>query len=444
MARKRLIASLLICSMLVVLLASCSGKAPQEQSSSSQSVTSAASSAAGESSKSGEKAKLLIYHYMGEMADYLNSFCEKFNSEHPDIELSTELQKDSSTLQIKYAAGEDPDIVFGAASQKYIDLGKYLDFTPHTDWLDRVAPVMKQLFTDVKTGGIYKLPMGRGFTGVFYNKQIFDEAGIQPADTWDKFIENLKAVKKAKPDIIPFYIVSNDYFNMTQYGPYAHKTLDLGIVEMKKAVSTNDKAALDWGKSGGYIETFGQKLLDMKAAGLIDSELALTSTQEMLSEAFATGKVAATITGTFWSGPLLRQFPDVAKFIGVAPLPSLDGRGGYVGSSSDSAVSMSAVSKYRDQIFTVVDYLFKPENLKSYCSARRVACSFNDVQITDWSPIAGQIQDLWAKYPNIAAPDIPTGFPTSEWSKLGQELIVGTYDAKKYAQTFNEKWNAAY
>lgn len=438
MARKRLLAGLLICSLVLVLFTACSGKAPQEQ------PAAPGASAADDGGKSDKKAKLLLYHYMGEMADYLNGFCERFNSEHPDIELSTELQKDSSTLQIKYAAGEDPDIVFGAASQKYIDLGKYLDFTPHSDWLDRVDPVMKQLFTDVKTGGIYKLPMGRGCTGVFYNKQIFDELGLQPADTWDKLIENLKAVKTAKPDVIPFYIVSNDYFNMTLYGPYGHKTLDLGIVGMKKAVSANDKAALDWGGSGGYMELFGQKLLDMKAAGLIDSELALTSTQEMLSEAFATGKVAATITGTFWSGPLLRQFPDVAKFIGVAPLPSLDGRGGYIGSSSDSAVSMSAVSKNRDQIFTAVDELFKPENLKSYCSARRVACSFKDAQITDWSPIADQIQGLWSQYPNLAAPDIPTGFPTSEWSKLGQELIVGSYTAKEYAGAFNEKWNAAY
>lgn len=444
MAKKRLFICMLTCIVAISMLTSCSGNTQQPGASVSSSSVQAPASAAPAEDSSGQKVKLLLYHYMGEMADYLNGFCEKFNAEHPNIELGTELQKDSSTLQIKYAAGEDPDIVFGAASQKYIDLGKYLDYTPHTDWLDRVDPVMKQLFTDVKTGGIYKLPMGRGCTGVFYNKKIYDELGLKPALTWDELLNNLRAIKKGKPDITPFYVVSGDYFNMTLYVPYGHKTMDLGIVEMKKAVSANDKATLDWAKAGGYMEAFAQNLLDMKAEGLIDSELALTSTQEMLSEAFATGKTATTITGTFWSGPLLRQFPDVAEFIGVAPLPSLDGRGGYIGSSSDSAVSMSAVSKHRDEIFTVVDYLFKVENLKNYCSARRVACSFKDVQITDWSPIAGQIQDLWSKYPNLAAPDIPTGFPTSEWSKLGQELIVGSYTAKDYAGKFNEKWNAAY
>jgi ABC-type glycerol-3-phosphate transport system substrate-binding protein len=397
------------------------------------------------SSAQQEKKEILIYHYMGEMADYLNQMCAEFNQGHPYILLSTELQKDSNTLQIKYAANEDPDIVFGAASQQYIDMGKYLDYKQQPQWLDRMDPVMVELFTDIKTGGVYKIPMGKGFTGVFYNKRIYEELGLEIAETWDAFIENLRVIKEEKPDIEPFYIVSNDYFNMTLYSPYALKALDVGIVAMKEAININDKAILNWDVAGGYFEQFAEKLITMRDEELINSELALTSTQQMLTDAFATGKVASTITGTFWSGPLLRQYPEVAEYMGVAPLPSLDARGGYVGSGSDTTVAMSAVNvDNRDAIFTVIDYLFQPENLKNYCSARRVACAFKDVELSDWSPIADQILNLWAKYPNIAAPDKPSSFDTADWSKFGQELIVGGYSPQQYAKVFNEAWDAAY
>ena len=45
-------------------------------------------------------------------------------------------------------------------------------------------------------GGGYSVADANTQIGYFYNKEMFDECGIKPAETWDEFMENCKILKE--------------------------------------------------------------------------------------------------------------------------------------------------------------------------------------------------------------------------------------------------------
>ena len=62
-------------------------------------------------------------------------------------------------------------------------------------WKDTFQPgLMKNAFIqDGKGGpGIYGIPDGMHFSGIFYNKGLFDEKGYQPPKTWSELLAALR------------------------------------------------------------------------------------------------------------------------------------------------------------------------------------------------------------------------------------------------------------
>jgi len=53
----------------------------------------------------------------------------------------------------------------------------------------------------VKQGeGIYGLPMDSGPMALFYNKDVFEKAGVEVPTTWDEYLEAARAIHKADPN----------------------------------------------------------------------------------------------------------------------------------------------------------------------------------------------------------------------------------------------------
>ncbi len=55
-----------------------------------------------------------------------------------------------------------------------------------------------------KDGGLYNISYGRQSIGYFYNKEMFEEAGITPATTWDEWMSNLETLKTSGVCSAPF------------------------------------------------------------------------------------------------------------------------------------------------------------------------------------------------------------------------------------------------
>lgn len=176
----------------------------------------------------GKKVELLLYHRMGEMTDWFTDFCDYINEKYPNIHIEQETQKDESTLQVKYAAGDDPEILVGPATQQYIDMGKYNSFDNFPELMEKIKPAAKNPVTNVADGKVYRMPLCENTFGLFYNAKMFEELGLSEPKTWDEFVTVLETIKEAKPDVIPLYCFGGNYGHQIMYWAFGPLEWDYG------------------------------------------------------------------------------------------------------------------------------------------------------------------------------------------------------------------------
>jgi raffinose/stachyose/melibiose transport system substrate-binding protein len=95
-----------------------------------------------------------------------------------------------------------PDVVIGknGIRELAIENGQAVDLKPYLDadaeWMKYVGEgAMNYNMTD--DGKVYSISNQRQVIGYFYNKEMFEAAGITPAKTWDEFMENNQKLKDA-------------------------------------------------------------------------------------------------------------------------------------------------------------------------------------------------------------------------------------------------------
>ncbi|WP_139490857.1 extracellular solute-binding protein [Brevibacillus dissolubilis] len=113
-------------------------------------------------------------------------------------------------LKAEMAAGNPPEIfeMFGGSdTQLYVKAGRLLDLT---EFLETSG--LKDQFVNLEEftvdGKIYGLPFGGYAEGVFYNKKLFQELGIEVPKTWDEFVQAAEKLKAAGK--VPLALAAKD------------------------------------------------------------------------------------------------------------------------------------------------------------------------------------------------------------------------------------------
>lgn len=127
---------------------------------------------------------------------------EAFERLHPNIRLVSaqglQLQGPAaeSNLLLQFAGGTGPDVVYVnfRSSATYISQGflmpldSYIQQDPSV--LNNVGPVVRNVLRDVGNGHIYSLPYAQYVQALYYRKDLFREAGLdpnKPPTNWDQF-----------------------------------------------------------------------------------------------------------------------------------------------------------------------------------------------------------------------------------------------------------------
>ena len=140
------------------------------------------------------KIRIEMIQYKQEAVGVFEELEKKFNETHDDIELVIDSPNDATTIMKTRFIREDyPDIIGIGGDMNYsnfLDAGLLMDISDY-EGLDSI----KQAYLDmdkelelVPQEGVYAVPYAANAAGVLYNKDIFDEAGIEypTADwTWD-------------------------------------------------------------------------------------------------------------------------------------------------------------------------------------------------------------------------------------------------------------------
>ncbi|MFF0554924.1 extracellular solute-binding protein [Streptomyces sp. NPDC020472] len=239
-----------------------------------------------------------------------------------------------------------PDVIRSevAWTPEFADLG-YLAPLDGTPALKNQDDFLKQAAASTKYNGkTYAVPQVIDSMGIFYNKKIFKEAGVQVPKT----IEELKAVSakiKQKTGKTGLYLRGDDayWFLSFLYGEGG----DLVDAENKKITVDNPA---------------GVKAFKV-VKDLVDSGAAKTDATDgwnNMQTAFKEGKVAMMINGPWavsdtYAG---KEFADKAN-LGIAPVPA--GSGGQGAPQGGHNLAVYAGSKNLDASYAFAEYMTSAE-----------------------------------------------------------------------------------
>lgn len=201
--KKRIVSLILSTVMAVSLLSGCGNKqeteAVQEENAAEISETKAEDSAEVEAGElSGE---LNIVHYLSEPQKIaaLDELVAGFEEEYPNVKInqeSTTLENYQDVLKLKFSTGDVPDVLFGGPKTyaAFVESGNIEDLSNY----DFVSRVQQNTLDNVKIDGkVYGVPLDVMANAVLYNKDIFEEVGLEIPKTYSEFIDVCKKLDEA-------------------------------------------------------------------------------------------------------------------------------------------------------------------------------------------------------------------------------------------------------
>lgn len=151
-----------------------------------------------------DKKEVVIWDYFETDAQkqMMKPLIDEFNASQDEYEAShvyVPFADYEKQLTLGIASGELPDLVIldGCGMASFIQLGLFGDISDaDINWDEYMEGPMESTMLD---GKHYGIPFATNCTALFYNKDLFDAAGIDYPDentTWDEFHEMAKALTK--------------------------------------------------------------------------------------------------------------------------------------------------------------------------------------------------------------------------------------------------------
>lgn len=292
----RILSLVLVVFMAAAMFAGC-GSGTSKGGEETKAQTSEKAEGTGVQETAAEKVKL-NYWAWDEEKGYLDPAIKAFNESHSNIEVVVNYyHKETDTakqdpLVIAFAGGEDIDL-FGTANNMY--LASYYGKKQCRDILDLIkkdnfdvsgyGPLFEAQKIDGKSLG---LMYRKSFWALYYNKDIFDKAGVAyPKDSmkWSEFRELAKKLTSGNGNE-KIYGTFNDTWGVSTFGQASQVGKTLGVPDNEEALKN---AMAFW--RGLWVEDKSLKSwADIKSQGT------------WTVPEFETGKVAMVVHGDWMAG----------------------------------------------------------------------------------------------------------------------------------------------
>jgi raffinose/stachyose/melibiose transport system substrate-binding protein len=284
-----------------------------------------------------------------------------FEADHPGvkIEISAMAHEDMvDKLAAAFQSGDIPDIYMergGGELADHVDAGLVRDISD--DAADEIETVGGSVAGWQVDGKTYALPFSLGVVGVWYNKALFEQAGVTPPTTMGEW-KDVNATLQAK-GITPVSVGAGDKW------PAAHYWYYTALRSCPEDVLKDAVTSLDF--SDPCFVQAGEVLEDFIATEPFNRGFLTTPAQEGATSAsglLATGKVASELQG-HWEPGVMQGLTDDGQGLGDDtgwfPFPAVeDGQGdpaAQLGGGDAWAVSQEAP----DEAVEFVKYLLSDD-----------------------------------------------------------------------------------
>lgn len=343
---KKIIVALLLTALTTVSMAGCGSTASQDTSNENgQNEEVAAESADG-------AVTLTLLSWYSE--EQLGSFIDDFETENPDIKIDLQyvppVQQYVDKFSVLIASDQMTDMFYTAAENKQdvIEKGLAEDLSD-MEVFSRIDPATAATYGN--NGEVYAYSPDAWIGGVFYNKALFEQAGItKEPETWDEFVEDCKILKAA--GIEPYMDDADNVHNLAQ-----------DLYQSSVISKTPDADQLINDGSGTFVEYYAAPLNtwyeDMIASELY-SQASLGMNSDQILDAFANEQIAMFHGGPWNVTTIEEKNPELAYDIfGIS-----DKEGNQVlPGAVNVGLSISTSSAHKDQCRKFIEFMSKDENI---------------------------------------------------------------------------------
>ena len=288
---------------------------------------------------------------------------DDYMAAHPNVNIEiTVLENEAfkTKLTTVMQSGDPPDVFQswgGGGFNQQVEAGLLKDITADLEadpaWKDSFAPGALGVYS--YQGKNYGVPWDMGMVGFWYNKDLFEQAGIDaPPATWDEFLEDVQTLKDA--GITPISIGEGDKWPGMHFWNYL-ATRICGQEKFEAAMARTGSFSDPCFVEAGVML---QELLALEPF----QEGFLGATHDEMQATFGNGQAAMELSGQ-WAPST--QAANAADQVGVENLglfgfPAVDGGAGagtdVVGGGNGFAIGKNAEPEAIDFVI----YLSSVEN----------------------------------------------------------------------------------
>lgn len=377
-----------------------------------------------------KKTEVEVFLTKAEAIGTFQKFEEKFEQENPDIDIViTSPAQAMTVLKTRLVKDDIPDIITMAGELNYadfVDAEIIEDLSDQTEIIERIQPAYLDMLGTLEfepNGNIYAIPYACNAGGVVYNKDIFNELGIDIPTTWDEFIAVIEEIENA--GITPFYFTFKDAWttmptwnaitaNIQSKDFFMNIRLDKTTFENEYRPIVEKVLKLS---EYGHSDNFG--------IGYNDGNVA-----------FAQGKAAMMIQGNWVIPEVLKMNKDANLGMFVLPVNNKEEENSVI-SGIDLLFTLPKDSKNKDNSMKFIEFVTREENMKMYANEQFAIPAIKDMYQEDKS-----LQDLNPYFKDGKVIDFPDHhYPSSvQVADLVQECLFDK-DIDKLLKNLDDRWN---
>lgn len=298
---------------------------------------------------------------------------------------------------------------------EFVEGGYFMDLTGE-ECLKNLLPMLVEECT--VNGGVYGFPIDAQVKACFYNKKMFEEAGVEVPQTKDDFFKVCDTFmeKGIYPFVHPYNFIHGVFHEMDSYFTSMAAATGNENVWMDSQKGVADLTGNE--KVAEAIDMFS-KLASYKDAG----DTAVDQTQGIQN--FAAGQRPMYINGGWLMGDVMAASPD-GEF-GMFPTPwSNNPEENKLWIGIDDVFIVSAQTEHKEEVMTLLNFFAGEEASKTWMSLSKLMTSNVNVSTDDADAFIKEIKSYIDNDKIVSkalVPDYTSEFSTAFRTKL-QEFVT--------------------